>query len=128
MSTAKLKRYLLVDDSKMARMFIKRCMEISLDEEFECMEAANGLEAQKVLNQHAIDVVVADLNMPEMNGEDLLIWIRKQEQFKTLPVIFVTSVKNLARETKLSLLGAKAILGKPVSPEELGQVLKSITN
>ena len=63
---------LIVDDSPVMRSFIRRVMTLSGFEVGECLEAANGEEALAQLSAHAVDVILTDINMPKMNGEELL--------------------------------------------------------
>lgn len=72
-----IKRVLIVDDSSTARSIIRRTLEISGMDEIEIGEAANGNEAMEILKTNKYDLVFTDLNMPDMNGEQLLKRIKK---------------------------------------------------
>ncbi|MBF0286448.1 MAG: response regulator [SAR324 cluster bacterium] len=121
-----MERILIVDDSKVARMLIRRCLEIAGYADKEFMEAGNGKEALAELKKKTADLVIADLNMPLMDGEGLIKWMRKSSVLQDIPVIFVTSANNEARSAQLTKLGAKAILGKPIAPPRLAEVLESL--
>ncbi len=123
-----MQRILIVDDSKVARMLIRRCLEIAGYADVEYLDAGNGKEALAELKKQTADLVIADLNMPLMDGEGLINWMKSSPSLQNIPVIFVTSTNNEARAAHLTSLGAKAILGKPISPPKLAQVLKSLTN
>jgi len=114
---------LIVDDSKMSRMIIRRCLEMVGVDDACFVEAPNGKEALSELDAHEIDLVLADVNMPEMDGKALLKWMRSSEKLKDIPLIFITSTDNPAQLRELESLGAKAVLPKPLSPASLEPAL-----
>jgi len=118
-----VKRIVIADDSSTARMFIRRCLEIIglRDETF--VEAANGREALAQLKEAPTDLLVTDLNMPQMDGEALLKWIRANPKLSTLPVVVITSAGNPAKEARLLELGALRVINKPVTPTVLMDTL-----
>ncbi|MCP3178379.1 MAG: PleD family two-component system response regulator [Desulfuromonadales bacterium] len=118
-----MKRIVIADDSSTARMFIRRCLEIIglRDETF--VEAANGREALAQLKEAPTDLLVTDLNMPQMDGEALLKWIRANPKLSTLPVVVITSAGNPAKEARLLELGALRVINKPVTPTVLMDTL-----
>lgn len=114
-----MKRILIVDDSSTARMFIRRCLEIAGCQNALFMEAPNGKEALAILKKETADFVVADMNMPEMDGKNLLRRIKASPKLNMLPVVIISSATNPAQEQELLALGAYAVLSKPVSPPQL---------
>ncbi|OGV50596.1 MAG: histidine kinase [Lentisphaerae bacterium GWF2_52_8] len=119
-------KILIVDDSATARMFIRRCLEISGLREAEFTEAGNGEEAMSLLKEGDVSAVFTDLNMPGMDGETLLRKVRSSPMLTELPVIIVSSAGNQAREKKLLEMGAAAVLKKPPSPAQFMGVVKQI--
>ncbi len=117
---------LIVDDSKVSRMMIRRCLEMGCFEEATFIEAENGKDALNKLDAQRVDLVLADVNMPEMDGKALLKWMSASEQFKDIPVVFITSTNNPAQHEELESLGARAVLAKPISPATLEPVLEPI--
>ena len=117
---------LIVDDSKVARVIIQHCLEMIVSADARYTEAANGKEALAELNDHDFDIVIADVNMPEMDGKSLLKWIRASEKLKSIPVVFVTSTDNPAQFEELKALGANAVLAKPITAASLEPVIQSI--
>ena len=115
---------LIVDDSAFARSFIIRALDICGLENAEYKEAENGEEALKILESGNIDLIFTDLNMPDMTGEGLLKKIKSDPSYIDLPVVVITSLKNAAKEKKLLLNGAIAVLGKPISIDELNKFVK----
>lgn len=117
---------LIVDDSKMARMYVHRCLEMSGLEEAEFLEAENGKIALSIMEEQEIHIVVSDVNMPEMDGKTMLKWMRSNEKLREIPVIFITSVNNMAKIKELVMLGARSVLSKPVSPSSLIPVIEKL--
>lgn len=118
-----MKRIIIADDSDTARMFIRRCLEIVGLREAEFIEAANGREALKFAKEESPDLLVTDLNMPVMDGETLLKWVKTSPRLVDLPVLVVTSAGNPAKEAQLKELGAFAVLNKPIAPAPLLKIL-----
>jgi len=121
-----MKRILIVDDSETARMFIRKCLEIAGEREAEFLEAGNGTEALSLLESSQVDLIVTDLNMPGMDGMELLWHVRARKDWKKPPVLVITSAKNPAREAELLSLGASAVLAKPISPAILAREISAI--
>ncbi|MGK5092495.1 response regulator [Deltaproteobacteria bacterium TL4] len=117
---------LIVDDSRMARMFIRRCLEMLVMDDVAFIEAENGKDALAKLGENEISIVIADLNMPIMDGKALLRWMKAKEAFKSIPVVFITSANNFAKIRELMELGAKTVLSKPVSPASLAPVMEKL--
>ena len=108
-------------------MFIRRCFEIACMDETDFHEAADGVEALALLKKiPEIDLLVTDLNMPNMDGEELLKAVKLDQTFDRLPVVVITSAGNPAKETELLAHGALAVLNKPVSPAILSDKLGTI--
>ncbi len=118
-----MRRVIIADDSGTARMFIRRCLEIAGFQEADFAEAANGLEAMSLLRDETADLVMTDLNMPECDGVELLKQIKADSRLKKIPVVVVTSAKNPAKEAELLILGAVAVLSKPISPASIVPVI-----
>ncbi|MCX8043310.1 MAG: response regulator [Desulfobacterota bacterium] len=118
-----MKRILIVDDSITARMFIKRCLEIAGCQDAHFMEAANGKDALALLKSEPADFVVADINMPVLDGIGLLRWIKSSPKLNMLPVVIISSASNPAQDQELLSLGAYAVLQKPISPPQLRAVI-----
>mgnify|MGYP000859470829 CR=1 FL=1 len=117
---------LIVDDSVTARMMIRRCLEIAGCEQANFLEASNGVEALDVLKGNRVDLVLTDLNMPEMNGKILIRRIKSSPRLNLIPVIVVSSITNDAEEADLSTKGVNAIIRKPMSPMAVMDALESI--
>jgi two-component system chemotaxis response regulator CheY len=121
-----MKRIIIADDSGTARMFIKRCFEISGCHNAKFIEAENGLEAIEHLKKAPADLVVTDLHMPEMDGTELLKRIKSSPRFHETPVIIISSAANPKKVEELKKLLALAVLSKPVSPASVSAAIEPL--
>ena len=118
-----MKRIVVADDSQTARMFIRRCLEIIGFQDAEIVEAVNGKEALILVKEKPTDLLVTDLNMPVMDGETLVKWVKANPKLSDLPILVITSAGNPAKEAELVELGVFGVLSKPVSPPSLLEML-----
>ncbi|PVV06484.1 MAG: two-component system response regulator [gamma proteobacterium symbiont of Ctena orbiculata] len=117
-------RILIVDDSSMSRKHIRRILE-AMDIE-NITEATDGAEAAQLINEHFFDLVISDYNMPEMNGQELIDYIRTQSGQPGLPVLMVTSESNENRLAAVQKSGVSAICDKPFTTETIQNFLQQI--
>lgn len=110
---------LIVDDSAAMRAFIARVIELTGLEVGKCLQASNGQEALDLLRLNWIDMVLTDINMPVMNGEELVRCMEADELLRTIPVLVVSTDGSEHRVHRLMSLGAKGYVKKPFSPEVL---------
>jgi two-component system chemotaxis response regulator CheY len=121
-----VKRIVIADDSATARMVIRRCLEIIGLGDAGMVEVPNGREALARLKEEPTDLLVTDLNMPIMDGETLLKWVKGSPKLTHVPVVVITSAGNPAKEALLTELGAFAVLDKPISPATLLKKLEPL--
>ncbi len=114
-----MKRIVIADDSATARMFIRRCLEILGIDNAAIIEVTNGKEALAKIKEAATDLVITDLNMPVMDGETLIKWLKANPKLSQIPVLVISSAGNPTKEAELIKLGVTAVLSKPVSPPAL---------
>jgi diguanylate cyclase (GGDEF)-like protein len=107
---------LVVDDSSTMRKYLKRFLQKIA---FNVYEANNGQEALNIVEKEDIDLVITDLNMPLMDGEELLINLREKFSMSDLPVIILSSNNQNQKFIKTLKLGANDFLQKPFMKEEL---------
>ncbi len=109
---------LVVDDSRTIRTIIRR---ILIELGYEVCEAANGIEALKLLetDRAAVRLVLADWNMPEMNGFDLLKQIRRNPRFDSLKVLMVTTETEMGQMASALAAGANEYVMKPFTKDIL---------
>ena len=116
-------KILITDDSATARMFVRQCLSIAGFSDATFSEASNGKIALDMLRKDPADLVMIDLNMPVMNGKQLLRWIKASPKLHDTPVIVISSLVNEAVSGELSKMGAGAVLSKPVTPPALMRAL-----
>lgn len=109
---------LIVDDSVLTRAAIKRIIDMVDLDVGDVFEAENGIEAFKMLENNNIDVVLADLNMPEMGGVELVHKMKSEDSYSDIPVIVVSTESSVTRIKELLGEGIKDFLHKPFTPEE----------
>lgn len=114
---------LIVDDSALMRQVIAKTLNVAGVEIGKLLEAANGREALELLRQDWIDLVFSDINMPEMNGLELLRLINEDEMLKTVPVVVISTDRSDTRAAELKAAGVKEIVRKPFTPETLKAVV-----
>ena len=118
-------RLLVVDDSPAMRAFVRRIIELSGFELSTCFEASNGLEALDILQQEWVDAILTDINMPGMDGEELLRRLAADELLCPIPVIVISTDATQNRIARLMAIGARGYITKPFLPEALRAELES---
>ena len=117
---------LIVDDSRSMRAVIKKTISMSGFKMDQCLEAGNGREALDVLAKAWVDVILSDINMPEMNGLEFLGELKKDSLLKAIPAIVISTEGSEKRIQDAYDLGAKGFIKKPFLPEEIKKVLYEV--
>lgn len=112
---------LLVDDSSTARNHIKRVLSNLGIQHIET--AKNGIEAAQILSGAEYDLIVTDLNMPEMDGQELTEFVRNELGNSYVPILMVTSEHDEARLGNVQQAGVSAIVDKPFEPQSIREIL-----
>ncbi len=115
---------LLVDDSTTVRAVIARSLELAGVPVGNLHQAANGREALAILGSEWIDLVFADINMPVMNGVEMIEKMREDGLLQTIPVIICSTEGSVSRIEQLRAAGVRAYIRKPFTPELLRQVVE----
>ena len=119
---------LIVDDSVLTRKKIRRIIEMVDLEVGRFLEAGNGVEALKILDESEVDLVLADLNMPDMGGAEMIHRMRSNEATKLVPVVVVSTESRTTRVKELLAEGVKDYLHKPFTPEEFRDTIQTVWN
>ena len=117
-------RILLVEDSPSMRRFARTALEaarIDLGEEVEVVEATSGFDALRWLPRGRYDLVVTDINMPDVNGLELVRFIRQSQVHRTVPIVLISTQSSNKDRERGMCLGANAYLVKPFAAEELAR-------
>ena len=116
-------RILVVDDSTTMRQMVSFTLQ---DAGHEVTEAADGLEALAEAKGRKFDLVITDVNMPGMNGIDLVKSLRELADFKFTPILVLTTEAGQDVKAKGREVGATGWIVKPFSPEVLIQTLRKV--
>lgn len=116
-----MKKILLVDDEKDIVEFLKYNLE---QNNFSVIVGYNGEEALQMLNEKP-DLIILDIMMPKLNGFDTCKRIREKDEFKNVPIMFLTAKDGETNEIKGLELGANDYIQKPISPNKLIARVKS---
>ena len=119
-------RILIVDDSSMMRAMIKRVVKLTNVPVHEILEAGDGAEALTLLEQHDVQLLLTDINMPVMNGAELLRAIADDERWSGLTRVIISTDGSTARREEAAELDVRCYLEKPFSPEVLRDVLNDV--
>ena len=107
------KRVLLVEDDESVRQLVKITLEMN---DYEVVEAKDGLEGLLLLDIHKPDAVVLDLMMPDVGGERMLAQLRATPETKRTPVVIITGKPEVAPEV-VGLVGRENFFPKPFDPD-----------
>ena len=117
---------LIVDDSPLMRAFVRRVMKLAGFDRADYVEASDGQEALACLKAHHIDVILTDINMPGMNGEEFLRQLENDGKLRTVPAVVISTDATRDRVDRMLQLGAQGYVTKPFSPEVLGAELQRV--
>jgi two-component system chemotaxis response regulator CheY len=122
-----MKRILIVEDSPTMRSYLASALEaLDADGEAKIDEAESGFEALRMLPRNSYDLIVTDINMPDINGLELVSFVKRNEAYRTIPLLIV-STEGSERDRERGLqLGADAYLIKPFEPEELQEMARDL--
>ena len=110
------KRILILDDKET----IAKVLSIYLMAEYDCIWLQDGVQGMKWLQEGNLpDLIISDIRMPEMRGDDFLEWIKANELFKHIPVMMLSSEESTTERIRLLKEGAVDYILKPFNPMEL---------
>ena len=114
-------RILVVEDSVSMRSFVRNALESDSrsSPNLDVVEASSGFEALRLLPRGPYDLVITDINMPDINGLELISFIRRSELHKETPVLIISTQSSERDRARGLSLGANGYLIKPFSPEDL---------
>jgi two-component system, chemotaxis family, chemotaxis protein CheY len=117
---------LIVDDSVTMRQMVKKTMRMAGLDVGEVYEASNGIEALAQLADHPVAVIMLDINMPTMNGIQLLTRMKQNDRLKAIPIVIASTEGSRERIEQMEEFGAFGYVRKPFQPEQLRDVLKPL--
>jgi two-component system chemotaxis response regulator CheY len=110
---------LIVDDSPAMRKVVRRVVDISGVRVGKYLEAGDGVQALTILRSERVDLVMTDINMPDMNGEELLVAVRHDRGLADIPVLVVSTDRSETRIRQMIAAGASGYISKPFLPAAL---------
>ena len=119
------KNILVIDDFNLSNEIVSTTLMAVGYQTFACQ---NGLAAIKYLKEIQMDLVITDYNMPKMNGIEFLKQIRQMPEYKTLPIVFLSSIKDPEIIKSAKNYSISAWLSKPLEVNELKNVISNIFN
>ena len=114
---------LIVDDSTTIRSVMKRTVRMIGLDIGEIFEAGNGIEALACLSEHEVALILLDINMPTMNGIQLVTRMKHNDKLKDIPIVIASTEGSQKRIDQLFELGVAGYVRKPFRPEQLREVL-----
>ncbi|MHB8420448.1 MAG: response regulator [Myxococcales bacterium] len=117
---------LVVDDSSATRDWIAGILEELDGEEVETVTCASGFEALRALPTRRFDLIVTDINMPDIHGLELLAWVRRNPATQHTPVLVISTEASQEDIRRGLDLGASGYLTKPFAPERLSALAREL--
>jgi len=118
------KKVLIVEDSRAMRGLIRATVEQMPG--FTTFEAGSGFDALKSLPSHRYDLIITDINMPDINGLELISFVKGHPQYKDIPLIVVSTERSEEDKKRGMALGASGYIVKPFKGDELQELIKKV--
>ena len=119
-----MKTILIVEDSSTTRALIRAVIDELSD--FETVEASSGFDALKMLPQQEYDLIITDINMPDINGLELINFVKSNARYSRIPIIIVSTERSEEDKKRGMALGATAYVAKPFKSVELQEIIHKI--
>jgi len=120
------KTILIVDDSAIIRTMLATIVKGLGD--YQIVEASSGFEALRLLPRGHVDLILTDINMPHINGLELISYVRANPLYKSIPVFIISSEGSAVYLEKGKQLGVNEFVAKPFSPAALGILIDRYLN
>ena len=117
-------KILVVEDSASMRSYVTTIIEGDTD--LEIVEASTGFEALKALPHHKFDAIVTDINMPDINGLELVSFLKNHPVYKAIPIMIISTESADGDRQRAAALGAEAYVCKPFEASELMEKLRRL--
>lgn len=117
------KTILIADDSPTMRAMLVSTIEVL--GEYRIVEASSGFEALRLLPREKVDLILTDINMPDINGLELISYLRNNSNYLSIPVFIISTEGSQKDIEKGKLLGANEYLIKPFDPVRLQALISS---
>jgi len=122
------KTLMIVDDSATMRKIIMRTVRMSGIEFENTEEAGNGIEALEKLSSTKVDIILSDINMPEMGGVELVKKVREVPDYNDTKIVMVSTESSQELIDEVTADGANGFISKPFTPEKFQEELTPLMN
>jgi two-component system chemotaxis response regulator CheY len=121
-------KILVVEDSSSMRAYLTTIIEGGTDSlsDLEIVEAATGFEALKTLPHHKFDAILTDINMPDINGLELVSFLKNHPVYRTIPIMVISTESSDEDRRRAAALGAEEYLIKPFESKDLVAKLRRL--
>ena len=120
-------KVLVVEDSSSMRAYLTTILEAGSESyDLEIVEAASGFEALKTLPHHKFDAILTDINMPDINGLELVSFLKNHPVYKSIPIMVISTESTDEDRKRAAALGAEEYLVKPFETAELIDKLRRL--
>ena len=120
-------KILVVEDSPSMRAYLTTMLEGEAEEfDLEIVEASSGFEALKTLPHHKLDAILTDINMPDINGLELVSFLKNHPIYRSIPIMVISTEGSEEDRRRAALLGAEEYLVKPFQPADLYAKLRKL--
>lgn len=119
-----MQRVLIIDDSSATRAYVRAALE-EMDD-LQVSEAASGFDALRILPRERFDLLLVDINMPNINGLELISFIRRSETHRDTPLLIISTEASERDRARALTLGANGYLAKPFTAEALAEAVRAL--
>jgi two-component system chemotaxis response regulator CheY len=119
-------KILVVEDSSSMRAYLTTIIEGNADHDLDIVEAVSGFEALKVLPHHKFDAILTDINMPDINGLELVSFLKNHPVYRSIPIMVISTESSEEDRRRAAALGAEEYLVKPFEAGELLMKLRRL--
>lgn len=118
-----MKSILAVDDSSTIRQMVTFTLQ---NAGYEVLSAVDGVDALRQITARRVDMIIADLNMPNMNGIEMVRQVRRLAQYKFVPILMLTTESMPEKKQEAKAAGATGWIVKPFNPPQLLAVIQKV--
>jgi two-component system chemotaxis response regulator CheY len=119
-----MQRVLIIDDSSATRAYVRAALEEMTG--MQVSEAASGFDALRMLPRERFDLLLVDINMPNINGLELISFIRRSETHRDTPLLIISTEASERDRARAMTLGANGYLAKPFTAEALADAVRAL--
>ncbi len=119
------KTVLIVEDND---LIMKLVRDLLVAHGFETLQTKNGEEALKLAREHVPDLIIMDIQLPEVSGLEVTRWIKNDDAIKSIPIVAVTAFAMKGDEEKIREGGCEAYIAKPISVTQFIETVKRFVN